>query len=174
MEHDIGRATSQSDRQSMKSKSRQEQEQLESDLSPKQEVDRLFSSISQEPESDSTLDKFKKVLGKRSTLSLLKQYRVGESNFLQEAAINCYSTEVIKLLAEKCPELAMWESEREYAGRTALHILVSTQNLEGAKALLDSITDHKKVKKMLKAKVSLPSCCLIFNFCPSRLCPSPY
>ena len=174
MEHDKGKATSQSDRQSMKSKSRQEQEQLESDLSPNQEVDRLFSSISQEPVSDSTLDKFKKVLGKRSTLSLLKKYRVGESNFLQQAAISFCSTEVIKLLAENCPKLAMWESKGKYAGRTALHILVSRENLEGAKALLDSITDHKDVKNMLKAKVSLPSCCLIFNFCPSRLCPSPY
>ena len=164
MEHDTGRARSQSDRQSKKSKSRQEQEQL----------DKLFNSISQEPQSDSTLSQLKEVLDKSSMLSPLKKYKVGESNFLQEAAISLCSTEVIKLLAENCPKLAMWESKGKYAGRTALHILVSTQNLEGAKALLDSITDHKDVKNMLKAKVSLPSCCLIFNFCPSRLCPSPY
>lgn len=138
----------------MKSRSRLEQQEL---------LDKLFNSISQEHVSDSTLDLLKEVLGKSSMLRHLKTYQVDENNILQEAAVSLRSTEVIKLLAEKCPGLVMHQSEGEYAGRTALHILVSGQNLEGAKALLDSITRHKDVKKLLEAKVSLPSCCLIFN-----------
>ena len=98
-----------------------------------------------------------------SALRDLEHYRVGDRDdargdhagdsdvsLLQLASAYSVSTELISLMALKCPVLLTAKREYPYEGQTALHTLVSKENVRAVDAILKQQGCPSQVERLLK------------------------
>ena len=98
-----------------------------------------------------------------SALRDLEHYRVGDRDdargdhagdsdvsLLQLASAYSVSTELISLMALKCPVLLTAKRQYPYEGQTALHTLVSKENVRAVDAILKQQGCPSQVERLLK------------------------